>query len=155
MLLNKEEVRGRTLICLSDRSLSRAIDDAPMMSYAGFPVLPPALSIFYEKKIDGANAFFVAMQNGGIRRIIYAVPDDEWAGVSQRITGRADSHPPIDVSYRGSQVLVYTMAALPQIDEQVILYIDSQLAKKLGQDGISGYVDKMQINYDLSFIATG
>jgi len=142
---------GRTLVCLCGRSLSVPIDDGPLMPYAGFPVVPSDLPPLYTDSIDEANTLFALMQEGVIRRIIYGVPEAEWGRISQRITGTPNAAMPIDMSYRGSRILLYTTAGLPQLNERVILYVDGPMA----DDDISRHIDARGIEYDLKVIVGG
>lgn len=152
-IMKEKGGKGRTVLCFSLHSRSTAIDDGRFMPYGTFPLYPSELLPFFVKNLSRENILWVLMQEGVVRKVIYAVPGGEWQSISKRITGSEAARPPIDLGYRGSAIMLYPVDRLPKIREKAILFIDSSVSDIPDLD-LPLLIKKEEINYDLAVYFT-
>lgn len=154
MVLKDAGGRGRTVLCLTLHSHSTAIDESKIMPYQPYSVRPIDLLAEFANSVDGNNLFWVLMQKGVVRKVLYAIPMSEWGTISKKVTGR-ETPPPLDLSYRGSPILLYTFDKLPEIREPVILFIDGSIYSALEPSQIAEYLKGKGIRYDMALLSPG
>lgn len=151
-ILKERGGKGRVALCVSLHGHSTAIDDGGLMRYEPHSIQPVDLLSSFREMVDGGNLFWVLMQEGVVRKVIYAVPDGEFRGISLKIKGREVS-PPLDLSYRGSQILVHTISTLPDMDEPVLLFIDGSIYSALEASQVDGFTKG--IRHDMVLVSPG
>lgn len=146
--------RGRVAVCLSLSSRSSPLDDAGFMVSAPYAYRPVDMVRSFSGSIDEKNLLWVMMMEGVVRKVLYAVPEGEWEGISKRIAGRVVP-PPIDMNYRGSQIFIYTMKGLPPLDETVLLFIDGAVYNALEPSRIYDFIKRKGLSYDMALLSSG
>lgn len=154
-ILKEKGGSGRVVICLSLHSHSAAINDADFLPYKPFPIFPVDLIPSYAAILDGKNLLWVLMQEGVIRKVVYAVPPGKWKDIAVKVAGNENTPPPLDINYRGSPILLYPMDTLPKINEPVILFIDGSAYSILDPSLIEGFLREKGIRYDLAVATPG
>lgn len=127
-------VRGRTVLWL-DRDLPVAA--VPERAVAEFLRTPDAPAV-------EESFLYLAMRAGVVRRVVYLVPDERWAGYAEAARARAELH--ADGAGFVQFVEGVPIVSLPareglrRLDERVLLYVTPRAREFFGDALVDGLV---------------